>query len=132
MCNFSSEVELPQLSVLQSLAVSMQGCPAIQAELNAAAAPRVRVTGPLQVDLQLEGWEDKKRTGMEICLNGKIEEEKLGKRFLWSFHKSKVGRDIPFPSAHCSQNLTRVTRNKSKPGHSDATPPQVTIPGLAI
>lgn len=59
----------------------MQGCPAIQAELNATAAPGVRVTGPLQVNLQQEEWEDKKRIGMEISWNGKREEETLGKHF---------------------------------------------------
>lgn len=51
---------------------------------------------------------------MEISWNGKIEEETLGKPFFWSFHKRKVGRDVPFPSTHHSQKLTRVTRNKSK------------------
>lgn len=107
-------VELPQLSVQQSLAASMQGCPAIQAELNATAAPGVRVTGPLQVNLQ-EEWEDKKRIGMEISWNGKREEETQGKHFFFlCFHKNKLGRSMPFPSAHCSQKLTRVTRNKSK------------------
>lgn len=77
-------VELPQLSVQQSLAVSMQGCPAIQAELNATAAPGVRVTGPLQVNLQ-EEWEDKKRIGMEISWNGKREEETQGKHLFFVF-----------------------------------------------
>lgn len=87
---------------------------------------------PLQVNQQLEGWEDKKRSGREINWNGNLEEETLGKHYFLSFHKSKVGRDMPFPSAHHSQKLTRITRNKSKPGHSDARPPQVTIPVLAI
>lgn len=75
-------VELPQLSVQQSLAASMQGCPAVQAELNATAAPGVRVT--LQVNLQ-EEWEDKKRTGMEISWNGKREEQTQGKHFFFVF-----------------------------------------------
>lgn len=89
-------VELPQLSVQQSLAVSMQGCPAIQAELNATAAPGVRVTGPLQVNLQ-EEWEDKKRTGMKISWNGKREEQTQGKQFfLCVFTKVNWGEACHF------------------------------------
>lgn len=75
--------------------------------------------------------------GQEDSWNGnKLEQKDRGRdtreTHFWSFPKSKVGRDMPFPSAHCSQKLTRVTRNKSKSGHSDVRPPQVIIPVLPM
>lgn len=92
----------------------MQGCPAIQAELNAPAAPGVKVPGKDPPGQSATG----RLGGQEENWNGnKLEWKDRGRHTretqFWSFNKSKVGRDMPFPSAHRSQKLTRVTRIKA-------------------
>lgn len=122
--NFSPDVQLPQLPMLQLLAMPMQGCPQIQAELNAGKVPARLICN----------WKGER---------GKWEQEwKSAQKESWKeshlhqgFHTSKLGRDTLLPAAHRSRELTalpRAIRNKSKPGHSDAWRPQVIIAVLSI
>lgn len=129
-------MQLPQLPMLQP--VPVPGCPATQADLNAAAAPGCGCSenpppGPSaagRVGGEKEKW------------NGNKLERKAGGRASYTretlfqgFHTSKAGGDMPFPAAYRSWELPalpRAIRNKSKPGHSDARPPQVIIAVLPL